>query len=90
MEFSRTKKLIFTRCLNRVNKAIYEEQIKNDVRIKHKDIHENESLISAFFNYNGQKNSLSQNNPYLLTQSLIGESKELTHAKKEKKIHITP
>ena len=85
MEFNRTRKLIFSRCLNRVNIAIKEREKAEKKHITHKDLHENESLISAFFSYNGTNNSLAQNNPYLLTPALIGECEELKNAKRNKK-----
>lgn len=93
MEFNRTRKLIFSRCLNRVNIAIKEREKAEKKHITHKDLHENESLISAFFSYNGTNNSLTQNNPYLLTPALIGErkreSEEFKDAKSQKKIYST-
>lgn len=90
MEFNKTRKLIFSRCLNRVNIAIKEREKEEKKHITHKDLHENESLISAFFSYDGTNSSLTQNNPYLLTPALIGECEELKNAiKNKKKIYST-
>lgn len=90
MEFYRTRRLIFSRCLNRVNIAIKEREKEEKKHITHKDLHENESLICAFFSYNGTNSSLTQNNPYLLTPTLIGECEEFKNAvKNKKKIYST-
>lgn len=90
MKFDRTRKLIFLKCLNRVNIAIKESEKSTGKHITQKEIHTNASLISAFFSYDGTNNSLTENNPYLLTPSLIGECEELIEAKKNKeKIYST-